>query len=62
MKTMEPPTELCLCADDLSNPVSPWDVDPTVMSHLTEWWGRLRSSPADGPAMSDELYLTMIAR
>lgn len=62
MKTMEPPTGLCLCADDLSNPLSPWDVDPTVISHLTNWWDRLMSSPADGPAMSVELYRTMIAR
>lgn len=49
MKTIEPPTGLCLCADDVSNP-------------LTNWWGHLLNRHVYGPTMSDELYQTMIAR
>lgn len=61
-KTMETTIELCLCADHLSHPSRPWDVDSNVMTVFREWWQGLRSSASHGPAMSDDVYQDMIAR
>lgn len=62
MKTIDWTTQLCLCADDVSNALPPWDVDPLVIIHLRNWWGHLTRSHVEGSMMCDELYETMIAR
>lgn len=59
---MKTTIELCLCADHLSNPMSPWDMDSGVMIVFREWWDQLMSSAVHGPSMSDDVYRDMIAR
>lgn len=55
-------TQLCLCADHLSNPIAPWSVDPTVVNHLRAWWERVIRVPADEPNMTDEFFQIIISR
>ncbi|XP_025112617.1 uncharacterized protein LOC112575171 isoform X3 [Pomacea canaliculata] len=62
VKATDDPTHLCLCANHLSNPCAPWDIDTSVMSHLRNWWNRLMNQSDADSNMTDELYLNMIAR
>ncbi|XP_025112603.1 uncharacterized protein LOC112575166 isoform X2 [Pomacea canaliculata] len=62
VKATDDPTQLCLCANHLSNPCAPWDIDTSVMSHLRKWWDRLMNQSDAEPKMTDELYRNMIAR
>ncbi|XP_025112607.1 uncharacterized protein LOC112575167 isoform X2 [Pomacea canaliculata] len=62
VKATDDPTHLCLCANHLSNPCAPWDIDTSVMSHLRKWWDRLMNQSDADPKMTDEMYLNMIAR
>ncbi|XP_025112578.1 uncharacterized protein LOC112575159 [Pomacea canaliculata] len=62
VKPTDDPTQLCLCANHLSNPCAPWDIDTSVMSHLRKWWDRLMNQSDADPKMTDEMYLNMIAR
>ena len=56
--------QLCVCADQLSDPDTYWDVTPAVLSKLTTWW-RHRMA-ADDPQLSgpggEKLYLDIVAR
>nr|KAG5688058.1 hypothetical protein BaRGS_017812 [Batillaria attramentaria] len=52
--------QLCLCADQMSDPASPWHVTP-AMPELSAWWRRRMACTTD-PAMSDDVYLNMVSR
>ncbi|XP_025112612.1 uncharacterized protein LOC112575170 isoform X2 [Pomacea canaliculata] len=62
VKATDDPTHLCLCANHLSNPCTPWDIDTSVIGHLRKWWDRLMNQSDADPKMTDDLYRNMIAR
>ncbi|KAK7467825.1 hypothetical protein BaRGS_00036931, partial [Batillaria attramentaria] len=47
---------LCLCADQMSDPASPWRMTPAMSEELSAWWHRRMTCTTD-PAMSDDVYL-----
>ncbi|PVD21792.1 hypothetical protein C0Q70_17593 [Pomacea canaliculata] len=62
VKATDDPTHLCLCANHLSKPCAPWDIDTSVMSHLRSWWDRLMNQSDADSKKTDDLYRNMIAR
>nr|KAG5685807.1 hypothetical protein BaRGS_001219 [Batillaria attramentaria] len=66
-KTLVLPNELrqwlsntTLCADDLPNKDTPWDVTDDVLEKLSQWWIRVCAGPYI--SMSDDTYLYLVAR
>ncbi|XP_025090196.1 uncharacterized protein LOC112561749 isoform X2 [Pomacea canaliculata] len=54
------PADFCLCADNLSDVSTPWDICHDAMRRLQQWWERILVDR--DPAMSDELYINLVAR
>ena len=54
-------TGLCCCSDELSDPVTFWDLQPAVLSRLSDWWRR-RMTCTEDPQLSDLLYLEIVGR
>ncbi|KAK7489347.1 hypothetical protein BaRGS_00019455 [Batillaria attramentaria] len=52
--------EMCLCADHLSDPRTPWEVEQ-AMPALKSWWQKRMAYRTD-PEMSEEVYLELITR
>ncbi|XP_025112594.1 uncharacterized protein LOC112575163 isoform X3 [Pomacea canaliculata] len=60
--TVDSPVRQCLCADHLSDPKTPSNVDDRCVSKLTDWWDTLNPTIADISAMTDDIYESLIAR
>ncbi|XP_025112361.1 uncharacterized protein LOC112575050 isoform X1 [Pomacea canaliculata] len=60
--TEDSPVRQCLCADHLSDPKTPTNVDDRCVSKLTDWWDTLNHTTADISAMTDAIYESLIAR
>ncbi|XP_025113626.1 uncharacterized protein LOC112575812 [Pomacea canaliculata] len=56
------PVDLCLCAEQLSSPNTPWDVSSDVVTNVQQWLEKLMRSTVDGESMWEELYVSMVAR
>ena len=57
--------QLCVCADQLSDPDTFWDVTQHRQQQLNDWWQRrmaARDLQLCGPLFTDTLYLDAVAR
>lgn len=55
------PTKQCLRVEDLSDPSTPWNVGFHVVNTLRDSW-KWTCARVDDVVMTDDLYLTVIAR
>ena len=54
------PEDLCLCADDVSDSATPYDVTDDVMVKLVQWWAHVMTDT--GKDESFEEYQRLVAR
>ncbi|XP_025103269.1 uncharacterized protein LOC112569638 [Pomacea canaliculata] len=52
---------LCLCSDDLSDPMTPWD-DSSDVRKLTHWWRRRVTGLGVNGQMTCDVYKALVAR
>jgi hypothetical protein len=57
----EEAVQMCVLADQLSDPETYWDVTPTSMGQLTRWWLHRMACGVD-VQLTDDQYLNIVAR
>ncbi|XP_025113150.1 uncharacterized protein LOC112575472 isoform X2 [Pomacea canaliculata] len=53
---------LCLCSDQLSDPMTPCDVSSHVLKELGHWWHRRVAGAGPDSHMTSGVYKTLVAR
>ncbi|XP_025114163.1 uncharacterized protein LOC112576124 [Pomacea canaliculata] len=54
--------DLCLCAEHLSKPDTPWDVSSEVVSNMQRWFKKIMKIPVLDTSSYEKFYVSMIAR
>ncbi|XP_076453494.1 uncharacterized protein LOC143288753 [Babylonia areolata] len=56
------PVDLCVTSDMLPPVSAPYEITDDVMGHLTRWWASFMATEGKDPAMTEDLYLELLAR
>ena len=54
--------QLCVCSEQLSDPVVYWEVTSESMTELNTWWRHRMACPDNDYQLTDDLYLDIVSR